>query len=701
MYLDYYSNPELQLDFTTNKTTGVRTLKDRPVEVSSYQPSDAARLATQADMGAFWYARVVQQAPYAEFNDTSVIVRQTHDLRVFNAWTPAPSDDPDLSWMSDAYSPIARNKVISVAAHLTRATVFPEIVATDSDEQEDKDAAEVMNDLMEWVAEQSDYVKTFLYAVIDALVLPAAIIHHEYAKVYRKQKTIQADGTSKEEYVLDELFSGFRDTLLGDDELFIADPFIDDIQKQPYLIWRRAIEYDAAYAKYHSTKLDKEGNVIPNNFDLHVKPGIQLLFDAQTVLFYRQYDENLRGKLVEEVQVFRRAQDIHRIYVNGVLVTDPDRPNQRTDKLYPFCKGGYEPYNHRFFWYCSLIKKLSKDEEVFNTIRRMFIDGTYLSIFKPTFVMGEESIDGSVVVPGTVIPLKSDTKVVPYDIGANLKAGIDAMNELKDSIEQSAASGEAQQGQNSEGQQTAQEVATVEENARVMLGLFAKMISFLVKDWGKLIVGDILQHLTVGQADEILDGEAKLKFNKFLVHKTVNGKSKGRRIIFDPDLPKKTEKMPRNDDGKILHFDLVKDEGHKIKNGKLQLGNKEIVYVNPDAFRKLKFITKMRAEAMTPPSDIVERALNIEEYDRLIQNPRADQDEALRTLLLGSYQATKNDPDKFIAKQQPQQPQGTGTVMNPQAQQNPSNAQGTLGKIMSMSKFQRNPQAKAMAGAGI
>ena len=52
----------------------------------------------------------------------------------------------------------------------------------------------------------------------------------------------------------------------------------------------------------------------------------------------------------------------------------------------------------------------------------------------------------------------------------------------------------------------------------------------------------------------------------------------------------------------------------------------------------------------TPPSDALNKALNIELYDRAVANPLTNQEEALRTLLFGSYQKTKPHVDKFINK---------------------------------------------------
>jgi hypothetical protein len=56
-------------------------------------------------------------------------------------------------------------------------------------------------------------------------------------------------------------------------------------------------------------------------------------------------------------------------------------------------------------------------------------------------------------------------------------------------------------------------------------------------------------------------------------------------------------------------------------------------------------------DAIAPPSDNVERALNLELYDRAINNPNTNQEALLTDVLLGSYPKTKNDVAKYVKKQ--------------------------------------------------
>jgi hypothetical protein len=181
-----------------------------------------------------------------------------------------------------------------------------------------------------------------------------------------------------------------------------------------------------------------------------------------------------------------------------------------------------------------------------------------------------------------------------------------------------------------------------------MLGLFGKMIGFLVKDFGELRMSDILQFLTVGEVAELTSDATNLKFKSFILPgKSVDGKTKTRKIDFSMDLP--DDPTPEVDYDK-MEFDLLDQEGGM--DGKMR-----IYKVNPTLFRKLKYKVKVTPDVVTPSSENVKKAMNLEEYDRAIANPLLDQEAVTRELLLGSYDATKDDPDRFISKV-PQQPKG-------------------------------------------
>ena len=320
------------------------------------------------------------------------------------------------------------------------------------------------------------------------------------------------------------------------------------------------------------------------------------------------------------------------------------------DKKYPFAKTGYETYDEgNFFYYMSLAQKTQVDEEVVNTLYRMVIDGTFLQLFPPMAVFGEQEVGTSIQMPGTVTAFQNpDSKAQRIDVANDLSSGSAVLNRVEDSISESSQS-VFQLGQSPRGSQTAFEISKLDEKERVQLGLFGKMIGFLVKEMGDLMINDILQFLTVGEVIETLSGANKLKFRTFLLpEKQIEGTAKTRKIVLDGEM---ADEMTEKEIEKAS-MDLLQAQKPEVINQRKIKTEMSIAKVNPTLFRNLKFKIRVSPDIVIPPSDNVSKALNLEAYDRMIQNPLANQEQIFRDLLLGSYSKTKDDPDKYIQSQQ-------------------------------------------------
>ena len=597
---------------------------------ASYSPGAEERNAIKFILEHFTISNVIRESTYEEFNGLSLIERQRKDQRTFNVYQDTPTGDN--SWKSNAVRPIERNRIISIAAHLAGTLISPKVFAQNDNDEEDKEAADVMRDLMEWRGDQADYSKTFLYSVIGALVNPAIIVHTEYANVNRKIKEIKDNGSWTEKEVTDEIFSGFQDTLVPVDELYIANIYQQEIQKQEFLIWRRILDYGTAEAKYGTKE----------NFE-YIKPGVQNLLAGDYM--YEQEDKDLDNRLVEEIIFYHRGKDLQLTLVNGVLLCKPDQPNPRKDKMYPFAKTGYEIVDEgQFFYYKSLANKLANDGEVVNTLYRMIIDGTFLQLMPPTAIFGDEEVNSNIIMPGVITSFGKDTKMEKIDVGSNLGAGLNVLQKVENSISESSQDIMQAGMSSTKSGTTAFEVSRLEQNARIMLGLFGQMIGFLVKDLGQLFLDDILQFMTVGEVGDITTEEGILKFRNILIpEKMVEGKAVTRTIDFDMELPDEVTEEETMEISK----NIMKSEGGFETD-------KEIYKVNPTFFRNLKYKVRVAPDAATPQSDNVKKALALELYDRAIANPLADQEAIFRDLLLGSYDSTRNDTDKYIKEKEQQ-----------------------------------------------
>jgi len=663
-----------QLDIPLVKEGDAKDSIDAPV--SKYQPSEEVKARTVAVMERFARAVQVTTKPYDEFNNISLITRMNTDQKLFNNWKEPKSQDPDESWQSNAVRPIVRNRTISIAAHLTGQLIEPGIHAQNENQDEDKDASTVMRGLMDWANEQAEYVKTFVYAVIAALVNPASIIHTEYAEHYRTIKEIQEDGTWKKKEVLDEIMSGFRDTLVPLDELFIADAYVHDIQKQPYLFWRKAINYTEAAVEYGQMENWK-----------YVKPGYQAYFDQSQGSFYEIYDQSLQDVLVEKVIYYDRYNDLQLCFINGVLMNDVDQPNPRKDKMYPFIKGGYELIDEgKFFYYFSLVRKMADDAEIINTLYRMIIDGTFLKVMPPTAIMGDVVINSAVMVPRKMTTIGEAMKMESLGVQSDLNSGFATLEKLESSVSES--SNDVQQaGLTNPNDKTAFQVSVEEKNAAIVGGIVRRMIGFMVRDWMKLRVGDIVQFLTVGEIDEIVGDDATLKYRSFLLpNKSDNGKKVSHKIMLDPESQYSPDHVLAMEGGapagEVQGMDGITLSQYM---GKGLESDQRIFITNPEIFRELKYKIVVTPDIEKPVSEALNRALNLEEYDRAIASPFANQQALYQDLLLGSYSKTKDDVEKYTSQPQPQMgvPQGA-----PQGQ-----GSSVLGKLFGGQQMQNTASA--------
>lgn len=614
-------------------------------EISDYVATEEENKVREMILRHFVLGTTNSYTPRVEFNDLSLVLRDQYDQMEFNTYQPNNGDAwegaPQTAWRSRALRPVVRNKCMSIAAHATARLLFPKIFAYNEDSESQEDAAQVMEQLMEWSGDVSNYPFVALMRVITAMSSPASIGYTEYGEVTRLVKTEKKDGKWLEKRIRDEAYPCFMDCVVPIDQLYIQNFYEPDIQRQGWLIWRKVYSFSEAQSKY---------NGIYENFK-YVKPGVQTIYDDANRTFYNVYDPNMRQEDVEEIIYWNKNLDLKIVMVNGIMLTEYDNPNPRQDKLYPFDKFGYEPINNRFFYYKSLAFKLQHDADIVNTLYQMVIDGTYLSIFKPMVNVGGEIIASDVIVPGAVTTLSSpDADLRAINVGSDLKSGLETLQVVEQSINESSQEPLQQGNKPGQGTTTAYEISQLEQNANTVLGLFLQMIAKHVKDFGKLRVGDIIQYLTLPEVVQIEGQEdAEMTYKTFALKAPQKSVGNARQIRFENNMPED------------ITLDEYLSESYKLL-GEEEEKKLEISRVNPSLFRELSYITTISPDILNPRSEELERAYDLETFDRMVAAPPGMFDpEATAKLLLQSDPRTKKDPDKYVAKQpvagQPQMPQ--------------------------------------------
>ena len=651
---------DVALELTT--TGKIQKIKNAP---SAYAPGEPERDRLMMLRLDFAQADTIKKRPRREFNDLAYIERLSVDQMAWSVYQPNDGDalegDVINSWRSNAVRPIVRNKVFSIAAHVTARTLFPRIHAFDADSTEQEDAATIMSDLMEWsmFANNAQFGEISLQAVIAGLVEPVSTVFSQYVEVYRTVKTSRnTDGSWQTKELLDEDHSGFIDESVPSEQFYFADFFQSDVQKQPWVFRRRIRPYTILKARY--------GSVYPNF--KYVTPGIQCIYNDANQQFYDAYDPELHQDEGEEILYWHKALDLFLIAVNGILLTDPDNPNPREDKLYPWASFGYEFLrpNGDSFWWKSLAFKTMPDDKIVNTLYPMIIDGSYLALFPPMVNVGGETISSDVIVPGGVTTLSDPNADLRALLTANenLTAGYNALFQVEKNITDDAFNQLIQGDPQNAGRETAYAKSIDEKNAKLLLGPFTAMVGRYVKQMGRLRIGDIKQYLTLPEMAAI-EGSA----NADLIYKTFlmpagRGRNKSKRIKFDSTLP---DDEISSDKALSLSYDVLREEGGLA-------GKQSLHKVNPTLFRALKYMVVVTPDVISPISEELEQAFGLEEYDRMVQAPNIFDPEATGKLLLESYAKTRKHPENYLAKPgqggQPQQMQpGQQPMQTPNPQQ--------------------------------
>lgn len=621
-------------------------LRPKNGELSLYQPPQGVAELTSSIKRDYQTGMDILNKPFNEFDGNSVLEEMNANQKAFLIYSDIEFTREDEKWRWDGVRPTTRNKILSLAAHLSAQILVPDIFAQNPDDVEDKQMAEVMRLILEWNIRNSDYDITFMNGVIAGLVNPVAYFGVEFLETLQTIKQ-KIKGGYKPKEVVDEFMSGLQVNNVPLDEVFITNPYEYNIQKQRAVSRRRFVEY---------SELKKIFGNHPNW--KYIAPGIKTIYNEEDSTFYDQRDENLET-LAEYFVYQNREEDLEVPYVNGIYLgnktDDPTKSNpikhrdQSNRPKYNLVKFGSEPIDEKkFYFYKSIASKMMSDYNLTNKVWRIVVDTGFLNTKPPIGVMGDTKLETDIYYPGAVVNVDKDTKFMQFPVGQT-REGYNILQALEGSISESTQD-PFRQGINKDLPNTAFQQAQLTQNARIQLGIIGKMIIQAIRDLGTLMVEDIIRHQTIGEVKELMSGEQRLKFQRFILpNQTEQGKTLSKEVRFADELvgTEMSEEEIRQ-----REFQLLEEEGGID-------GERRILMVNPNLFRKMRFMIFIDADSLLPVNEAFEQALKLDAYSKAILNPLIASDvESMtaitRDLLLGALRATKGKEDKYLPKQKPQ-----------------------------------------------
>lgn len=666
---------------TTDEKTGEPLLDGVKLEASTYNPPKCIKDLLSRVQADYLNAFALQNRPFNEFDQLSLLQRANLDQQTFGAFVGATFLPSTQSWRWRGRKNTARNKIIGLLAHLISAMLFPYVYAYDEDNKEAKMEAKVMRMLIEHHLKKAGYEHKYLFMLLSALVQPAGFVEIEYVEAFQKVKVKKGDKFEIKE-VVDNFLTGIGMHLVPLDSMLLADFYTYELQNQPYIARVRRISYDEAQ-KIYKGKYIIEGK---DQFD-YVKPGMINVFvngsqTNQTIYSvpWNQGDINM----VQEVTMYYRGEDLEVTFVNGVFMGEYQNDDVYlcnpfkhrrvsviedefvTIPIYPFAKIGFEPIdpNGRFAYYKSAAFKEYWDDASFNRAYQLLQDGTFLDVIKPIFGSGVASLNSDTMVPGNFIGLPQGAQIMPYSLGPNLGAALNLLkqndNDMSLSTQDNQQSGIATAGV------TATAAIQANTNAKIILSVFSAMIANMVKQIGELTMDDILLHTTIGQFD-VEAGELAPKYNAIKMQTKEGGKNINKIIEFKPEMMNENFGQKEAED---LEWKLF------VENGGMK-ANTHVYYVNPYNFAKTQF------NLYVDPTTIVSRAMGTDQQRKmqafqLLTSPAVapfiDMESVVDKFILDEY--TDGDPDQFKRKGNPGMIPGQAMSGVPAPEQNLENSPG-------------------------
>lgn len=342
-------------------------------KTDAYIPTAEEQNATQTVLKDYIRGKTIINKSYPQFNGRNLFDCVDDWTKRWNGYIP--EGDPLLDkTQSRMFLNFTRNVIISYLVKTALTTPKPKILAVNKKTGvEDKIFAGVLDDLNTYSLNEENGDARYLESCLDAAIKGTTIKYEGYARTEQEiDVPIKFDpSTGKIEYKREKkvIFDNCFQETVPIEDFYIANPYQPDIQKQPFLIWRKLTTYQEASLEY--------GNY--PNFS-KVPRGRNFLAQGPTTFYRDTVQTELGEDQCEVIKYYNRFKKgtKHIVIVNGVVLYDGPFPFK--DGKYPFAVGVFERFGNDFFWGMSLAQKLQGNQDLQNTFVNMMADKTFNSL---------------------------------------------------------------------------------------------------------------------------------------------------------------------------------------------------------------------------------------------------------------------------------------------------------------------------------
>ncbi len=610
----------------------------------------------------FWRFRDTQQERdrSMEYFDKRTLVEYINDSVLRFTTNIDQREDID-DWQSRVHAPFTRNKILTMLGKVAQELPVVNIVGRGD---QDIIKAEIINTLYEYAEDVDDAQEFFVYALEEALV-KGTMIGYEGIETYTRGTRNVVQYKDADDIVVNEgkiIERKLVSKIVPLEEFYPSSVGIRKLQDMPFCFWRREINFTRFAKEYRNFAKSKFVSPYSAN---------KLNQNAPRPYYVNYITPTTRDGTVEIINYYNQDTDEFIIMANGIWLNpignnETISPLPFNHKKLPFFSFIYDVFGSDFFYGKSLADRLSSLQDVLNVLQNMMLDQSFLSIFPPILVAGQDDIEDDFLRPGRRIPV--DTGGLPID-QAFKKLDITTppqwhefiLNYTKQVLEE-ASTDRLQQGMApTSGRITATAIKAAAMGLESLLALFEKFIKNALKLRARLRVANILQFYTDPDYPiiETIMGEGGTKevskvFNVFQVDSLpMTPGKRGTKII---ELYKNAEDLPTKTQIKM------KAQINEIVSGKRITR----IAITPDYIRQFEFDVSLQPNKESDLNREQERALEIQfQQTMLTMYPDLIDREQLAAEMIVMF---NKDPDKILKDtHQQQQQRQQGAVPTDQA----------------------------------
>ncbi len=351
--------------------------------------------------------------------------------------------------------------------------------------------AEILRDLNEYSLNAENGEARFLETALEVTTKGTVIKYEGYCKNEQKMEIPidfnAIDGKVQTKKEMKTIFDDCFQEIVPVEDFYICNPYQPDVQKQPYVIWRKMTSDDEAKAEYGHYKNFKK--VKGGNYAVALDP----------TTFYRNTLLTELGKdQVEILRYYNRTKNRHIILINGVICYDGITPFK--DGMYPFAKGIFEPYGNDFFWGAGFPQKIMGDQ----------VDKTTSSLLPFGLTSDLDDIVEDEVLSLNKIRKVNDITKWKFDTMPGVTAGEIEMLQLAQKFAQDNSGITMGGAGQTKGKLTARQILVQQQEAMSRIGFSNNFLENFERDRTELRLHHILQFYSIPKIDKITGKRGKM-----------------------------------------------------------------------------------------------------------------------------------------------------------------------------------------------